>query len=554
MPSDYQALRDKTQIALELLDPNAACRLKVAVPIWSRSPRMNPLAGLLLPLVLLPAAPVPTDRKFDADAAAKAVAPFLDDATVAVVHLDLTRLDADALHKQFAALANLKPGELVELKKLVAESVKKLTNAGARDAFVVFSLADLPKAPPFVVLPLDKDADLKAILGLKDAFKALESGYEVEQIGPAVVAGTPPVIKRLNALKPVARPEVAKAFAASGGGFARVVFVASADTRKGVEEAVPALPKELGGGDIKTLTRGLQWAAVGVETKPKTRIQFVYQATDKAAAKTLHEQAGKAGKALTEFKPFRALFPDGDKLVEALTPRPDGDRLTAAVDEATLTKLLPQVALRTREAHVRIATTNNLHQLGLAMHNYHDATGTLPAVANFDKQNKPLLSWRVHILPYLGEDEAKLYKEFKLDEPWDSEHNKKLIAKMPKVFATPADAKLAADGKTTFLGPLHKDAIFTGGKKGLNLAGIPDGTSNTVLLVDAEESAAVIWTKPDDLKIDPKNPHKGISSRHGEQFLFLFADGSVHRVAKTVDKNTLWAIFTVAGGEVVNLP
>src|SRR6516165_10640115 len=120
---------------------------------------MNPLAGLLLPLVLLPAAPVPTERKFDADAAAKAVAPFLDDTTVAVVHLDLTRLDADALHKQFAALAKLKPGELEGLKKLVGEGAKKLTNAGARDAFVVFSLADLQKDPPFVVVPLEKDAD-----------------------------------------------------------------------------------------------------------------------------------------------------------------------------------------------------------------------------------------------------------------------------------------------------------------------------------------------------------------------------------------------------------
>jgi hypothetical protein len=515
---------------------------------------MNPLAGLLLPLILLPAAPVPAERKFDPDAAARAVAPYLDDGTVAVVHVDLTRLDADALHKQFAALANLKPGELAEAKKLVGEAVKKLTNAGARDVFFVFSLADVPKEPPFVVVPLDKDADLKAILGLKDVFKAVESGYEADQIGPAVVAGTPAVLKRLNALKPVARPEVARAFAATADGFTRVAFLASADTRKGIEESLPALPKEIGGGDIKTLTRGLQWAAVGVESKPKARIQFVYQATDKDAAKALNELAGKAGKALAEQKPFRALFPDGDKLVEALTPRLDGDRLTATVDEPALAKQLPQVVRRLREAQVRVATSNNLRQLGIALHNYHDTNGTFPAFGSFDKQNKPLLSWRVHVLPYLGDDEVKLYKEFKLDEPWDSEHNKKLIAKMPKVFATPAAPKLAADGKTTFLGPLHKDAFFTGGKAGLKIFNITDGTSNTVMLVDADESAAVVWTKPDDLKLDPKDPHKGLSARHSDKYLFLFADGSVHQVAKTVDKNTLWAIFTVAGGEVVNLP
>jgi hypothetical protein len=382
----------------------------------------------------------------------------------------------------------------------------------------------------------------------------MESGYEADQIGPAVVAATTAVLKRLNALKPVARPEVAKAFAATADGFARVAFVASADTRKGVEESLPALPKELGGGDIKTLTRGLQWAAVGVEARPKARVRFVYQAADKDAAKSLHEFAAKAGKALAEQKPFRALFPEGDKLVEALTPRPDGDRLVASVDEPALAKLLPQVVLRVREAQVRAATSNNLRQLGIALHNYHDANGTFPAFGSFDKQNRPLLSWRVHVLPYLGDDELKLYKEFHLDEPWDSDHNKKLIPKMPKVFATPAVPKLAADGKTTILGPLHKDTIFTGGKQGLKIFNITDGTSNTVMLVDADESAAVVWTKPEDLKMDPKDPHKGLSPRHSEHYLFLFADGSVRRVAKTVDKNTLWAIFTVAGGEVVNLP
>src|SRR5260370_4929892 len=68
---------------------------------------------------------------------------------------------------------------------------------------------------------------------------------------------------------------------------------------------------------------------------------------------------------------------------------------------------------------------NNLKQIGLALHNYNDAYARLPAVANFDKQGKPLLSWRVHLLPFIEQED--LYKEFHLDEPWDSEHNKQLI-------------------------------------------------------------------------------------------------------------------------------
>jgi prepilin-type processing-associated H-X9-DG protein len=125
---------------------------------------------------------------------------------------------------------------------------------------------------------------------------------------------------------------------------------------------------------------------------------------------------------------------------------------------------------------------------------------------------------------------------------------------MPRVFANPYNAKLAADGKTTYLGPVHKDAIFTGNKTGLSLVQIPDGTSNTAMLVDVDDDAAVVWTKPDDLKLDPKNPTKSLSTRHGDRYLFLFADGHVQTIPNNLDKQMVWAIFTVAGGEVVQLP
>src|SRR5262245_7993862 len=76
-------------------------------------------------------------------------------------------------------------------------------------------------------------------------------------------------------------------------------------------------------------------------------------------------------------------------------------------------------------------SSNNLEQIGIAMHNYHDVNGNLPT-NTIDKSGKPVLSWRVHILPYLEED--KLYQEFKLDEPWDSDNNIKLVDRMPKVY------------------------------------------------------------------------------------------------------------------------
>ena len=85
------------------------------------------------------------------------------------------------------------------------------------------------------------------------------------------------------------------------------------------------------------------------------------------------------------------------------------------------------------------------------MHNYNDVYKVLPTAASYDKTGKPLPGTAcVHILPYIEAD--KLYKEFHLDEPWDSEHNKKLIARMPPFYQS-ANRKLNEAGKTRFLTP-----------------------------------------------------------------------------------------------------
>ena len=191
-------------------------------------------------------------------------------------------------------------------------------------------------------------------------------------------------------------------------------------------------------------------------------------------------------------------------------------------------------------------SSNNLKQLVLAMHNYHDSFGKFPAAYSTDKDGKPLLSWRVHILPFIEQD--ALYREFHLDEPWDSEHNKKLIPKMPRTYVS--SKKLPEAGLTTYLAPVGDGTVFPG-KDAIQIKDITDGTSNTVIFLDADDEHAVVWTKPDDLKVNPKKPEAGLSMRHGEGYLFAFADGSVRFVSTKVNKKTLWAIFTRNGGEVL---
>ena len=170
-------------------------------------------------------------------------------------------------------------------------------------------------------------------------------------------------------------------------------------------------------------------------------------------------------------------------------------------------------------------TQKNLKQLGLGLHNYHDAYIAFPATAVADKQSKPLLSSRVAVLPYI--DHGALYKKFNLGEAWDSEYNAKALKDnpMPAVFALPGVTQ-PGDTDRHFRVFVGTGAAFEPPKP-LSMTAFTDGTSNTLLVVTAAK--AVPWTKPDELAFDPKATDadlKKLLRLDGDGYNVLFADGT----------------------------
>jgi RNA polymerase sigma factor (sigma-70 family) len=199
---------------------------------------------------------------------------------------------------------------------------------------------------------------------------------------------------------------------------------------------------------------------------------------------------------------------------------------------------------RSEDARRRVQSINNLKQIALAFHNYHDVYGHFPSVIR-DDQGEPLLSWRVAILPYIEQDE--LYKQFHLDESWDSEHNKKLIAKMPKIYAT-GTGEWA--GHTYYQGFSGKGTALDRTQH-VRMTDITDGTSNTILVVEAGE--AVPWTKPEDLRYSPNRPLPKLGGPFKDVTHFAFCDGSVHTLRKDFDEKAMRAAITINGGEVFDI-
>jgi prepilin-type processing-associated H-X9-DG protein len=246
------------------------------------------------------------------------------------------------------------------------------------------------------------------------------------------------------------------------------------------------------------------------------------------------------------------LFPSSttvtvDSLGAVLTHREAIPTISSpAVTGAILAQLLP-VIRASIEASRRAQCVNNIKQIALAMHNYHSANNAFPRAASIDENGKPLLSWRVMILPYLGHQD--LYNRFNLDEPWDSAHNKVLLKEMPPVYAC-RDRVKPEPFTTTYEVLVGKNTMFEKDRD-IGVQDVTDGTSNTFLVVEARN--AVPWTKPDDLAFDPGAAASlcGAGSSHPGGFNAAMGDGSVHFIRDTIDVKKFRSMITRNLGEVV---
>jgi RNA polymerase sigma factor (sigma-70 family) len=199
-----------------------------------------------------------------------------------------------------------------------------------------------------------------------------------------------------------------------------------------------------------------------------------------------------------------------------------------------------------RDAANRRVSQNNLKQIGLAMHNYHDANNRFPPAAILSKDGKPLLSWRVAILPYIEQD--NLYKQFKLDEPWDSAHNKELGKIIVKLYA-PVGVKTKEPNLTFYQVFAGKGTMFEN-PMGSRIADITDGLSNTIMAVEAGNP--VPWTKPEDLPYDDAKPVPKLGGLFADNFNALFADGSVRVFKKKFNDKIFRLYITCADGQVID--
>lgn len=298
-------------------------------------------------LFLAAASALAAETNAESAARAKAVAPFLDETTVAVVRLDVSRMPAEAVAgKVMSMIPELGP-EVSKISEHVKPMQTAFVQAGGRDVYVVVSLTDLYMDPGFVVVPLADGANAEAVSEL------LGRVCEARQrIGGALVGGRPTTLQRLAQLQPDARSDLEAALAAAGDAALAAVLLPPKYSGRVIEEMLPTLPKEIGGGPSRTLTQGLRWAALSVDAVPQATVRLVIQSQDAAAARALRDKWIEVLGLLVKDETVRRELPPLAVAAEFLQPNVQQDRVVLSFDEqdARWPKLLGAIQASIRDA------------------------------------------------------------------------------------------------------------------------------------------------------------------------------------------------------------
>ncbi len=216
-----------------------------------------------------------------------------------------------------------------------------------------------------------------------------------------------------------------------------------------------------------------------------------------------------------------------------------------------LALLLPAVQAA-REAARRTACSNNLKQIALALHNYHDTHKTFPPAYIADENGRPMHSWRTLILPFL--EQQAVYARYDFNQPWDSPQNQAAIDVVIPVYNCPS-APSTGTPYTNYMFVTGPGSAFEG-QKAVRIRDIKDGTSNTIAVVEVP-GGGTHWAQPDDIDVEAflrlANQQPGRSYHPGGFQAALF-DGSVHFFEDTIDSSVLRALITPQGQEQVNVP
>ncbi len=403
---------------------------------------------------------------------------------------------------------------------------------------------------PAIFIPVPDSADADAVRDLQTAGQSLGRLLNIpedicEPLGGFVFTGSASKRDQLLSQTAVERRGLTEALAASTDNLATLIISWSPDQRRVLRELFPTLPDELGGIDAQVVAEEISSFQIAIPTAANA-VQLKIATVDAASATRMAD-------AVESWIAYAVANSGNEMAANMVLGMFDYARETNE-NSCTLTwtsktpieQLRPIFQQWFESSSRTVNVLNHLKQIGLALHNFHDAYGSFPPPASY-VDGEALLSWRVYLLPYL--DHAPLYQRFHLNEPWDSEHNMSLLAEMPAIYGS-SNSEMNEQGLTQFVVPVADNAAFHG-EIGVPIKDITDGSSNTALVLTVTAEHAVPWTKPSDWEVDfSTDLHEWLFAGQSEVTV-LMGDGSVQRFDAELTPENLSRFLQHQDGEPV---
>ena len=493
--------------------------------------------------------------------------PFMTDDIVGVFYVNLEELDLDATIQAAAKLGFQEQDEFMDLTEATPGfkvAISRLKQAGISRAYGLLRASDVQSMGTSWVFPLKKGSNSETARSVfagvvKSARPELFAEVEVTE-NTVLASATKKQMERLRKKHDGTSKLRKPMWDALGNGAVGIVLFGDSDTRRVVNELLPSLPVPFEAITGELLAKDLNWGGVELTLGKTPNAKIVIDAFNEQAAKTVQSSFSNCLNFLRQLPQTKSYLPASEFgfVFESLNPVRDGSRVTVSTRRLSAEMdrlagvLAPQVKL------LRVETTkteklNQLRQLALANHNFESAFSRFPTQATVDKNGKPMLSWRVQILPFIGRND--LYQKFHLDEPWDSEHNRKLIAQMPEPFKDPHPLSHNNNkaGNTIYQGVAGEGMMFNGAQE-IRFKDITDGSSNTILIVAVAREHAVPWTKPTDWQVDSNDPTALLREPNRTEVEFAIADGSTRRISISTESKTWNQLIQKADGSAVEWP
>lgn len=471
---------------------------------------------------------------------------LLERPSMLLIDIDLAKLNLEAMFDWSVQVASL--GEFARPPQQIVERaggfIESLQSAGATHVYLSVATRSIHDGGPLIIIPCEDVAAVNGLAAMLIKTAGADTMLEVQTYPGLVLIGPTKVLNRMAVALSQGRSEAREDLVQPLVDPQRsdhTAVLSLVDSYR--EELIAIWPDSLPQAaelqlSPRQLVRDVRSITLTWDMPPEPMLQITIEATDATAAERVQAS-------LQHLFVQLARRLDGSREFQLPPITIETNQLDVQFDSAAITTVIDQVNQASGAGEGR-RVVDNLKQVGLAMHTYHDTHQHLPPKHFINPDGQPLVSWRVVILPFV--EQQALYQNFKLDQTWDAADNASVSS---VVIPTYTDRGGEDSNQTRFRVPVFPGSAWDGDGPPKSFYDITDGMANTIAVIHAPAEAAVSWTDPAQWLISPDDPLQDVFGDRDQVVVLLF-DGSVRVLQRDeIDNEKLSALLTIAGGEQV---